>query len=73
MTLRIVSRRPRAAAAVGALALACALPLSAQGGKQDLREKLSDLELVGAWIYDDIDAGFAQARQTGKPALVVFR
>jgi len=27
----------------------------------------------GPWILDDIDQGFAQAKKTGKPLMVVFR
>jgi len=45
-------------------------------GPQDrdkLREGLKDTELRGAWIYDDLDAGVAEAKKTGKPLLVVLR
>ena len=46
----------------------------AQGPReQKLRRGLHDTELVGAWIYDDLDAGFSEAERTGKPLLVVFR
>jgi len=38
-----------------------------------LREKLGDLELAGNWFYDDLEGGFAEAKKTGKPLLVVFR
>jgi len=34
---------------------------------------LKDLDLGGKWIYDDLPAGFAQARKANKPMLVVFR
>ena len=36
--------------------------------KRALGDKVSD-----GWIYEDIDAGYAQAKQTGKPLLVSFR
>ncbi len=38
-----------------------------------LMKQLSDLDVQGAWIYNDLDAGFAEARRTGKPLLVVLR
>ena len=59
--------------AAGALALAAASPARAQTAKESLKETLSDLEVAGNWIYDDIPAGFAQAQKSGKPLLVVFR
>lgn len=36
------------------------------------RERLKD-GAAGFWIYDDVDAGFAKAKATGKPLLVSFR
>lgn len=41
--------------------------------KDALRQALKDTDLEGDWIYDDVAAGFAQARATGKPLLIVFR
>ena len=35
-------------------------------------EKIA-LELGGAWIYEDLDAGIEQARDSGRPLLVTFR
>ena len=32
-----------------------------------------DPRLLARWIYDDVDAGFKKARESGKPMLVVFR
>ena len=43
------------------------------GDKDKLRDALGDKSLAGAWIYDDVDAGFAEARKTGKPLMVVLR
>lgn len=37
------------------------------------RAALGDLELGRGWIYDDLGAGYARARETGKPLLVVLR
>lgn len=37
------------------------------------RFKRDQEKLVGPWIYDDLQAGFAEARKTGKPVLIVFR
>ena len=41
--------------------------------KDVLRRELRDTDLVGPWIYDDLEAGYAEARKSGKPLLVVFR
>ena len=46
-------------------------------GAEDRREQvLRDRAEVGAdakWIYNDLDAGFDEAKRTGKPLLVVLR
>src|SRR5690606_12477551 len=62
--------------ALAALAVVFQLPASAQ--QQPTREPkvLVDRERVeaqGLWIYNDLQAGFAQAKETGKPLLVVLR
>ena len=56
------------------LLLSCILGVTAtaQDEKELLREKLRD-EVAKRWIYDDIDSGFAEAKRTGKPMLVVIR
>ncbi len=57
-----------------AVALAAALAGPAAGQtKDDLRTKLKDTAPAGDWVYDDLDAGFAKAKATGKPLLVVVR
>ena len=63
---------------LGAWALLLAVSASpravAQGyTKDDLKAKLQDVDLVGNWIYDDINAGYAESKKTGKPLLIVFR
>ena len=52
------------------LALALGSPA---GDKDKLREALSDNAVAGAWIYDDLAAGIAEAARTGKPLFVVLR
>ena len=50
------------------------LATAACGDSQEaLRVKLGDVEPVGDWIYDDIDAGIERARETGRPLLFTFR
>jgi hypothetical protein len=44
-----------------------------ESSKDALRQSLKDTDLEGDWIYDDVAAGFARARATGKPLLIVFR
>ncbi|HVE40588.1 MAG TPA: Trx7/PDZ domain-containing (seleno)protein [Planctomycetota bacterium] len=56
------------AVAVAGLAL-----FSPQQDKEKVREALKDTDLVGTWIYDDLDAGIAEAKKSGKPMLVTLR
>jgi len=61
-----------------ALAVVVAAPaLSARAeeasGKEELRKSLKDFDEAASWVYDDLDAGFAAARKSAKPVLVVFR
>ena len=60
--------------------LALFLPRSAAlpQGPQDqagnrLKETLNDLDPVGGWFYDDLQAAYAEARKTDRPMMVVFR
>ena len=40
----------------------------------DLLKKAIGDDLIGKnWIYEDIEAGYARARESGKPLLVSFR
>lgn len=41
--------------------------------KAQLQTALRDTEVKGDWIYDDIPAGYAQAKASGKPLLLTFR
>ena len=41
--------------------------------REHLKTLLKDAEVPASWIYDDVGAGFAEAKRTGKPMLVVFR
>ena len=43
------------------------------GSKESLKAALKDTDLPATWIYDDVSAGFAEAKKSGKPMLVVFR
>ncbi len=45
----------------------------AKESKSELKAALRDDQVVGDWIYDDIDAGFARAAREKKPVCVVFR
>ena len=47
--------------------------LAAPQDKEKIKEGLKDTELVGTWIYDDLDAGLAEAKKSGKPMMVVLR
>jgi len=41
--------------------------------KEALRQKLKDTNAGPGWIYDDVAQGFARAKLTRKPMLIVFR
>ncbi len=56
-----------------ATALLLATTLSLADDKAQLRAALKDDEPKGDWIYDDLAAGFAEAKATGRPLMVVFR
>lgn len=47
-----------------------ALPAAAQ---QTLREQVKDIATAPHWIYDDFPKALAEAKQTGRPLMVVLR
>jgi hypothetical protein len=49
---------------------ASSLGLHAQS---DLQRNLKDIDIGKHWIYNDLKEGYAQAKATGKPLLVLFR
>jgi len=58
------------------LLVLCSAPLPAQQKKtrdQKVREDREKVTQQGFWIYNDLESGFQQARQSGKPLLVVLR
>jgi hypothetical protein len=62
----------RAVAALAGVVVAVGLAVAADT-KAELQTKLRDTGLVGDWIYDDVDAGFARAAREKKPLCIVFR
>ena len=55
------------AAALFALAGALAF------GAHSLASERGDDPVANEWIYDDLEAGYAKAAESGKPLLVAFR
>jgi len=56
------------------LAAALALGASTEGAQDRADGFAKDRnELVGNWIYNDLSAGYTEAKKSGKPLLVVFR
>lgn len=55
------------------LGVLAALAAATQDGNRQLQQSLNDNDVHASWIYNDIEAGFAEAKKTGKPLLVVFR
>lgn len=56
-----------------ATTLLLAATLALADDKAQLRVALKDTEPKGDWIYDDLAKGFADAKKTGRPLMVVFR
>ncbi len=42
-------------------------------GDEEVAEDQERVKATGLWIYNDLEKGIAQAEETGKPILVVFR
>ena len=63
----------RAAVWSGVLVAAAGSILQAQDRRTQVLNDRTEVEATGDWIYNDLDAGRAEARKTGKPMLVVFR
>jgi hypothetical protein len=55
------------------LCLASLAAAAPQQGPEELRRAIGDLPLTGPWIYDDVNAGFAEAKASGKPLAVFLR
>jgi len=53
--------------------LAFASSVTAQTREEKVRNDRRKVEAEGFWIYNDLPRAFAQARETGKPLLVVLR
>jgi len=61
---------------IGMLAVVCRARSRRQEKKtreQKVREDREKIEAEGFWIYNDLPRGFAEAKKTGKPLLVVLR
>lgn len=58
---------------LAAAGLVVGLAFLAPQDKEKLRTSLKDTEVKGSWIYDDLDAGYAEAKKSGKPMMIVFR
>jgi hypothetical protein len=60
--------------AVTSIALvAFAILFARMAPAQSLREALKDIPIADHWIYDDLPKAVAEAKETGKPLLVVLR
>ena len=60
--------------AVALLSMASSVPMASQDEQtQSLKKAIGDDLVGGSWIYEDIEAGYARARKSGKPLLVSFR
>ena len=60
--------------AIALLFMASSVPMASQDEQtRSLKEAIGDDLVGGSWIYEDIEAGYARARKSGKPLLVSFR
>lgn len=55
------------------LGLMLSQPVMAQSREDKVRNDKKKIEAEGFWIYNDLAKGFAKAKETGKPMLVVLR
>ena len=46
---------------------------SSNARTRSLKDAIGDDLIDGNWIYEDIKAGYKQAKKSGKPLLVSFR
>jgi len=53
--------------------LTAAWPASAQTREQKVQDDRKKVEAASIWLYNDLARGFAQAKASGKPLLVIFR
>jgi len=63
----------RATILIAWLLLPAAWIHAAEDRDAKVRGDRQDVLSTGKWIYNDLAAGMAEARRTGKPLLVVFR
>lgn len=59
----------------GAAVVACAASstLMAQDRDTRVRNDRRDVQALGTWIYNDLPAGTAKAKQSGRPMLITLR
>ena len=55
------------------VSLAVPVALAAQTREQKVRGDKAKVEADGFWIYNDLAKGFAEAKKSGKPLVVVLR
>lgn len=58
---------------VSAALLLVAAPLWAQDRDTKVRNDREFVQELGGWVYNDLDAGLAEAKKTGKPIFAVIR
>ena len=60
--------------AVALLSMASSTAIASQDEHtRSLKKAIGDDLVGGSWIYEDIEAGYAKAKESGKPLLVSFR
>jgi hypothetical protein len=64
---------PTSLLGIAALALLAVNLQSAEDRDSRVRNDRADVVASGHWIYNDLPKGVAEARQSGKPLLVVLR
>ena len=65
--------RHHTAALIGCFLLMASPTRAAESRDAKVRQDRQDVQATELWIYNDLAQGFAQAKKTGKPLLVVFR
>lgn len=63
----------RAGLSISAALLLVAAPLWAQDRDTKVRNDREFVQELGGWVYNDLGAGLAEAKKTGKPIFAVIR
>ena len=59
--------------AISSFAVAADTPAKPKDRKTAVLDDRKEVGAIESWVYNDLPKGLAEAKQTGRPMLVVFR